>query len=62
MIYLKIILTIIAFLLAVQIVARIIPGVTASSWQNVNISAIGGKELFIVGPSRDSIPVYVTNK
>jgi hypothetical protein len=60
--YLQIVLTIIAFLLAVQVAARLVPAVTASSWQDVNIRAIGGKDLFIVGPSRDSIPVFITNK
>ena len=60
--YLKIILTIIALLLAVQVAARILPSARAVSAQDVNIAAVGGKTIMLYGGSVSGIPVYITNK
>jgi|WetSurSiteA1Bulk_404760.scaffolds.fasta_scaffold602183_1 hypothetical protein len=60
--YLKIILTIIALLLAVQVAARILPSARAGGAQAVNIAEVGGKTIMLYGGSVAGIPVYITNK
>ena len=60
--YIKIILTVIALLLAVQVAARILPSARAGSAQDVNIAAVGGKTIELYGGSIAGIPVYITNK
>jgi hypothetical protein len=57
--YIKIVLTVIAFLLAVQVAARIIPGARAGGAMDVNITKVGGKDINISTPAYGGIPVVV---
>jgi hypothetical protein len=57
--YLKIILTVIAFLLAVQAAARLIPGARAGGAVDVNIVEVGGKNIYIPSTVTGGVPVVI---
>jgi hypothetical protein len=57
--YLKIILTIIAFLLAVQAAARLIPVARAGGAMDVNIIEVGGKSIYIPSSVSGGVPVVM---
>ena len=57
--YLKIILTIIAFLLAVQTAARLTPRARAGGAMDVNIVEVGGKSIYISSAVTGGLPVVM---